>query len=347
LRWKYSCTSTRRPEYDPQRYVGGDDGERRLWYVAVTRCRKFLHITALNRRGTSPTQFFTEIRHDYVRDDGTDPSEPRARSNPTQPVDAELLPTSYSDLNYYWQCPFDYRLRKLMGFGPKIGQEFGYGQQVHNLLSAIHQRAVEGNVDEEWVRNLVDQRFNLRYTRDSAERQPFTQMKEAAKATLVRYVNEYPNLHELVFKPEKSFEFVLEDALINGTIDLLERRDQITGERIPVAVVDFKTASGGEDAPLEERLEQVSRQLRLYAVAARDALGFDPREAHAHFMFSRRRHERVSVDIGEEARVVLSGEVAHAVRNVKAANFPLHPCRENRCTDGCDFNRICPGRGDR
>ena len=170
-------------------------------------------------------------------------------------------------------------------------------------------------------------------------------MKEAAKATLIRYVREYPNLHELVFKPEKSFEFVLEDALINGTIDLLESRNQETGERIPVAVVDFKTASEGEDLPLEDRLEEVSRQLRLYAIAARDALGFEPTEAHAHFMFSGRRQERVSVDISEDTRAYLSEEVADAVRNIKTGNFPLQPCRENRCTDACDFNRICPGCG--
>ena len=68
-----SSLRTRTPEtflpagcYDGSGYVGGDDGERRLWYVALTRCAKYLHVSSLERRGTKPTGYFRKIEHDCV-----------------------------------------------------------------------------------------------------------------------------------------------------------------------------------------------------------------------------------------------------------------------------------------
>ena len=68
-----SSLRTRTPEtflpagcYDASEYVGGNDGERRLWYVALTRCAKYLHVSSLMRKGTKPTTYFKEINHDCV-----------------------------------------------------------------------------------------------------------------------------------------------------------------------------------------------------------------------------------------------------------------------------------------
>ncbi|MBZ5647222.1 MAG: ATP-dependent helicase [Acidobacteriia bacterium] len=326
-------------EYNAQRYIGGDDGERRLWYVALTRCQKFLHVTSVDRRNCRPTEFHREIRHDYVRDDGVDPSAPRPVLPPRRPIETEYLPTSYSDLNYFWECPFDYRLRKLMGFGPTIGQEFGYGEQIHNLLAAIHERARTGPVTREWVEQLVDTRFNLRYTRD----EPLDRMRDAAKRTLVGYVTQFPDVANLVFEAEKPFEFMLEDALVTGTIDLLERVEGAAGERVPVGVVDFKTGLPDDPDDLQARIETVDRQLRLYAIAVRRALNLDPRRAVAHFMSPDRQHVRQEIDITEPRLEDIRQQVRDAVIQIKAGNFPRRPCARDRCPT-CDFQRICPGR---
>ncbi|MFM1655386.1 ATP-dependent helicase [Brevibacillus sp. B_LB10_24] len=317
-------------------YKSGDEGERRLWYVALTRSKKFLHITSVNRPRKKPTEYYNEIKHDYVRDDGIDPTT-RFRSDPsTIGSKVELFPTNYSDLNYYWQCPQDYRLRRLMGFGPTIGQEFGYGQQIHNLLTAIHEHAQNSNVTKEWLDQLVDQQFNLRYTTGN----PYDLMKEAAKRTLGKYIERFDNINKLVYHPEKPFEFVLEDALISGTIDLLEEINGATGERTPVSVVEFKTGSIDADN-FEERLDNVEKQMRLYALATRDALRMDPVNAKVHFLSPEEVQNR-AINISEDMQQIVRDNVRDAVTGIKNGQFERKPSDVSRCSR-CDFKLLCPG----
>jgi DNA helicase-2/ATP-dependent DNA helicase PcrA len=323
---------------DPTRVLR-DDEERRLWYVAVTRCKKFLYITCFIKKGTGPSPFFREIEHDYVLDEDLDPSSPRPLSDPTPPVNTELLPTTFSDLNYYWSCPYDYKLRKLMGFSPGVREDYGYGQQIHNLLALIHDRAKRGKIDPEWVAEEVVKRFNLRYTTG----EPLEKMMDAAKRALVRYVREFPDIEKYVYEAEKPFEFVMGDAMISGTIDLLNRIENDEEVRkIPVEVVDFKTTSTGKDVPLEERIEEVSRQLVLYAIAAEEALGYDAREATAHLLYADRPQERIPVDVSESARNDLRETVANAVTGIKTGRFPRKGAENGRCYE-CDYKSLCPG----
>jgi DNA helicase-2/ATP-dependent DNA helicase PcrA len=323
-------------ECNLQAYKSGDEGERRLWYVALTRSKKFLCITAVDRRGKKPTNYYSEINHVYVQDRGNDLTH-RYRSNPSAvSLKIELFPTNYSDLNYYWQCPQDYRLRRLMGFGPTIGQEFGYGQQVHNLLTAIHEQAPKGGVTIEWVERLVDERFSLRYTTGD----PYELMKSAAKRTLVKYIERFKNIDKLVYYPEKPFEFVMDEALISGTIDLLEEINSITTERPSVSVVEFKTGSTDTDN-FEERLENVEKQLGLYALATKQALRMEPISAHTHFLSPDKLDYR-EINISEEAQNRVREEVKTAVFGIRNGQFDRKPVDVTRCRQ-CDLKKICPG----
>jgi DNA helicase-2/ATP-dependent DNA helicase PcrA len=202
--------------FDPIEYAGGDDGERRLWYVGLTRSAKFLNISSIERPRKRPTEYFREIHHHIVRRDGSDPTF-RERGDPRPPDDADMLPTTFSDLTYWWRCPFEYQLRSLMGFGPGVGEQYGYGQQLHNILAEIHQLARGGavpTVDE--VARLVDERFHLRYTQGP----PLDALRNAAKRALLRYVKENGVALARTFAVEKPFEFIDRDsgALITGVV---------------------------------------------------------------------------------------------------------------------------------
>jgi len=338
--------------FDASRYASGDEGERRLWYVGLTRCMKFLHISSLDRKRARPTDYFTEITHDYVRDDGLDPT-PREYGDPTPARDTELLPTTFSDLNYYWQCPADYELRNLMGFGPGVREQYGYGQQIHNILAEVHERAKAGEeVDEQAIGELVDERFNLRYTSGP----PFEALRRAARQSLVRYVQDYHEHVHLVLEAEKPFEYVDRDsgALISGTIDLLERVENEgtpEEERVPVCVVDFKAHKWESIEAYERRIEEVERQLRLYAAAARHALSMDPRGAEVHFLsphppsqelLDEGVRERVTFDVTPERQEEARGEVAEAVRGIREGEFPRRGVEDGRCPR-CDFRLLCSG----
>ncbi|MDQ1147033.1 DNA helicase-2/ATP-dependent DNA helicase PcrA [Bacillus sp. SORGH_AS 510] len=344
-------------EFDPARYAGGDDGERRLWYVALTRCRKFLNISSLDANRKRPTPFFNEISHDFAVTNGVDPTE-REYGVPRPSEETTLLPTSFSELNYYWKCPYEYKLRCLMLFDPGISSSsIGYGDQIHNILAEVHDSAKGGvQVQEELIKELVLERFTLRYTSGK----PFERLREAAGQTLIRYFNTYGIDGGLILYAEKPFEFIDKESgvLISGTIDLLEKvtKDNYGMEvREPVSLIDFKNHKWDNVNMYFERLHDVERQLLLYSNAARHALNLEPFKAVAHFLspkppieslpdgeFSDRIKERVEVDVTEENLQTVRNEVASAVKGIKSKDFPMVGCTTGRCKK-CDFRMICPG----
>lgn len=130
--------------------------------------------------------------------------------------------------------------------------------------------------------------------------------------------------------------FILSPALtVSGTIDLLNRVDGTPdgGGRTPVEVVDFKTTSTveahmDEQARNDDRarcIRDVTPQLVLYAIAAEESLGYDPREAGVHLLNARSPQERISVDITEEAKESLRAQIAEIITRIKSGTFPLNP----------------------
>ena len=346
--------------FDPKKYASGDEGERRLWYVALTRCRRLLNVSSPSRRNKRPTIYLKEIQHDIVaRDDSVSTALPKA--TPVPPANAELLPTTYTELSYYWRCPFEYQLRALMGFEPGVRESYGYGQQIHNVLAEVHQSALNGNpLSTDKVSQIVDQRFHLRYTSDGEEYKPLTQLKKAAKQSIMRYLENYPDTTRFVVDAEKPFEFIDKDtgALISGTVDLIQRIKTTTSgvdDRIPVALVDFKAHRWRDADSFLTRRKEVEAQLRLYAVAAGHEWGFMTEAAYAHFLspnppsadlLHQGVQERVSIDVSDEARRAIQHDVRDAVTNINNAiqsgTFDLQGVSNGTCPR-CDFREICPG----
>jgi DNA helicase II / ATP-dependent DNA helicase PcrA len=341
--------------FDPEEYASGDEGERRLWYVALTRCRKFLNISSPNRRGKKPTDYFNEIEHDYIQTSGY--ISPRPSGRPQAPLNVGLLPTTYTDLNYFWRCPFEYQLRALMGFNPGVGEQYGYGQQIHNILTEIHMKALEGNYPSvEELSNLVNKRFHLRYTKDK----PFEILRDSAEASLRRFIERYPDHGRYILHAEKPFEFVDAEsgALINGTIDLLERIEELpTGEtsRIPVGVVDFKAHGWKRASDFFRARNEAVAQLQLYAIAVREALHMEPRTAQVHFLTPKPPPadlklegvtEDVKVDISPQQlnrmRARIQSTVLEIKNSIEKRHFALKGCATGHCPR-CDFRRFCPG----
>ena len=359
LRNKGASTFLSEDLFNPEEYAGGDDGERRLWYVALTRCRRFLNISSPDRRNKKPTIYFTEIKHDIVGRDDERSELPKA--DPVPPANTELLPTTYTELSYYWRCPFEYQLRALMGFEPGVQESYGYGQQIHNVLAEIHQAARDGErLSAVQVSDLVGQRFHLRYTTDGDVYKPLTDLRDAARKSIARYLESYPESTEFVLDAEKPFEFVdkVSGALISGSVDLIQRVDSTSAGdevRTPVAIVDFKAHRWKDADRFRVRLKEIEAQLRLYAVAVGQSWGFETEVAYAHFLnpnppsrdlIDRGVRERVNVDVSENGKEDVRRQVRHAVaeiqNSVRHGAFDFGGVSNGSCRR-CDFREICPG----
>jgi len=345
--------------FNSTEYAGGDDGERRLWYVALTRCRKFLNISSQDRPRKRPTEYFKEVHHHLVQKNGDIAD--REKGDPTPPANVELLPTTFTDLSYFWRCPFEYQLRALMGFGPGVSESYGYGQQIHNILAEVHKRALDGApLNAEEVLELMEKRFHLRYTRDGDTFKPLTDLRKAAKLTLRRYLDAYPEYDRFIVDAEKPFELVDQDsgALISGSIDLLQHIERTRSGELrtkPVAVVDFKTHRWTKAEDFFRKSNEVTDQLRIYALAVRKALGFEATKARAHFLSTRAPsadlvqqgvQEMVEVDVSpkelEKIREKIRQTVTGIQDSIKVKHFELKGPDTGHCPR-CDFLDICPG----
>ena len=341
--------------FDPNPYTGGDDGERRLWYVALTRCAKFLNVSSLDRPRKRPTDYFDKIKHDCVSRDRSDPTHrPRITAQP--PTNTKFLPTTYSDLAAFWRCEYEYELRSLMDFSPGVGEQFGYGQQLHNILAEIHQKAIAGHViDKSEIRKLVETRFHLRYTRGD----PFDLMREAAIRGLERYIEKYGKKLLDARAVEKPFELIDREsgALISGVVDLLEKGDVDTppSKKEIVGLVDFKAKRIESTKEYEEIAAGVKDQLQLYALGVHYAFSKEPRHAAAHVIshtdlpdeltkigLTERIPIDVSTDALEEARKKVATTVEWIRDRLASRKFNRTGVKNRKC-GSCDFRTFCKG----
>lgn len=313
------------------------DEELRLWYVALTRSKKYLLISGIESTRIHTSQFASNIQHDYVCTDSRSLFSRPNRINSSVPVDATILPTNFSDLRYYWDCPKDYLLRRLMGFSPGVNESYGYGQQIHNLLALLHESLQVSSVDDVWIESQVDDNFNLRYTRG----EPLEAMKAAAKRILKNYFHDDPEIRSKVLYAEKPFEFIIGDAMISGTIDLLNKADPTNENDAQVEIVDFKTGRSGDDLDAAERRSHVQQQLHMYAIATQDALGLEPLKATAHFLYANQPHAKEDVELSEGQIESMKNQISDTVSAIKQGRFPLCATK-TRCVS-CDFKAICNG----
>lgn len=323
--------------FNADRYGGNEEDERRLFYVAITRSEKFLFLTgskyvpsdAFHPKRREPSMFFNEFPNKYAILDWKKP-DPTKRD--TLSLDrAEPLrgfPTSYSELRYYDWCPYDYQLRYIYGFNPIIDMALGYGRSIHNILNMIHTNYRDKAPTPDEIADIVDDNFYLRYAPPTRHEV----FRNAAERVVNNYAQKFGGDFSRVLETEKTFEFVLGEALIAGSIDLIKKIDD-DGSLQGIEIVDFKNRDRDEMAM------DYAKQLKLYAIASLRALGMDPKKAVVHHLDDNSLSE---VDITPIALKQTEDEVRKTVDNILNRQFP-------KCGDGdkcrkCDMQQICPKR---
>jgi DNA helicase-2/ATP-dependent DNA helicase PcrA len=99
------------------RFEGTLEDERRLFYVAMTRSQKFLHLTwgpvTSNRLFQQRSPFWEDVlASKYVKRKAPDYSA-RRRLPPAPRAGVANVVFSFSDLKYFFECPYQFKLRVL------------------------------------------------------------------------------------------------------------------------------------------------------------------------------------------------------------------------------------------
>lgn len=321
-------------KFDFSRYSGSEEDERRLFYVGITRAKKFLYITTAydpepKKRKGKPSKYFNELDDKYFICNTIDDPTKRNRQTPKPSVEDYRFPTNYSELSDYIRCEYDYKMRYIYGFNPELVQALGYGKQVHNILNILHKISQEsGQVpSEEESAELLKKYFYLRYASDTQQQK----LMRSALRSILRYIGLWREDFILSLKTERPFEMDMGNALISGTIDLLKRKNT-QGDILEI--IDFKT---GNERKLQEELHL---QVQLYAIASREALNLNIEKAYIHYLDDEKQ-KRVEVLTTPTQLELARQTIMDAVDGITTRRFKRNP-RNTKICKGCDWSTICP-----
>jgi DNA helicase-2/ATP-dependent DNA helicase PcrA len=312
---------------DAERYKGTREDERRLFYVALTRAEKYLFCSwgpvLANQQQRRVSDFFTDLTGtDVVL--GKDPmkTSPRMKSKPR--AEDTALRLTFSELRYFFECPYQFKLRFLYGFDSPVNRALGYGKSLHDALCEIHSESIQGRVPTVAdVPKLVSDHLHLPF----ANSQVRENSVRAAEDALCLYLKNHGDHLKSLEHAEKTVELKLADGIVvSGRIDLIRRTDIDE-----TAIVDFK--SGDDTQPKE----MTQLQLQVYAAGYQKATGkeADLLEIHNLEMGHIHREEVQDSMIQETlSRVVDAG------RKIREMNLPKHKSWCKACRS-CDMVGIC------
>lgn len=329
--------------YESDRYAGSVEDERRAFYTAITRSEKYLFLTGAKQRKIvvksnhsireiHPHPFIGEIVNSHfskrlITDKPKCSHEIRQESE-------KLYPTSYSQLSIYDRCPYDFKLRHVHGFNAGVPAPFGYGRVIHNIINVIHNNYIQRkNIPtEKEIEELVDKMFHLRFAPGTMS----DKMKKSGLQVVKNYVELHKDDFDKILETEKRFEFISDNSMITGEIDLLKKING-AGEVAEVEIIDFKT----EKADGKGRYEMDhSEQVRFYSYASKKSLGYKPEKAVIHHLDTSRKEV---VDITEGELEKTSGRIKSKVDLILGKEFTATP-EKAKCA-GCDFKAICQFKG--
>jgi DNA helicase-2/ATP-dependent DNA helicase PcrA len=310
------------------RYEGSIEDERRLFYVAMTRSQKFLHMTwapipGKNNRYQRASEFWNDILiSKFVKRRLPDYSA-RKRLVPTPRRGVENVVFSFSNLKYFFECPYQFKLRILYGFNVPIHEALGYGRSLHNVLAEVHSRAQRKDfVDEKEVGSLVGRHLHVPYAYQALRQK----LEAAAKKVIQTYIHDNKADFKNIEFSEKQIEIGLEDGVsVVGRIDLVRRID--TGE---TTIVDLKSSDRAQPEEVTET------QLHIYALGYEELTGRRADYVEIYELDEGKRKPRaVDDDFIQDVKQKMAG----AAQSLRHGDLPAAPSVPKCKT--CDYNGMC------
>ena len=309
------------------RFEGTTEDERRLFYVAMTRSQKFLHLTWAPVPGNQLFQKRSQFWDDILVSKHVKRKMPnymaRKRLPPMPRAGVANVVFSFSDLKYFFECPYQFKLRVLYGFNAPIHEALGYGKSLHDALAEVHARAIRGEAaDPGKVRALVETHLHAPYAYPALRQQ----LEVSAERVLRDYLHDNAALFDKIEFSEKQIEVSLDDGVsIVGRIDLVRRID--TGE---TTIVDLKSTDRAQEEDVTET------QLHVYALGYQDLTGRRPDFVEIYELDERKRKPRsVDDDFIEDVKT-RTRDAANALRTGALPTVP----GAKKC-GSCDYRGMC------
>jgi DNA helicase-2/ATP-dependent DNA helicase PcrA len=251
---------------DQERYEGGTEDERRLFYVAITRSQKYLFISRSkeNQLYQKESEFAKEVSNsEYLISDKNPNYLAIPNLAPSPKLERGAIQLNFSVLKAFFDCPYKFKLISLYGFCLPITERMGYGNSIHNVLMEVHRRYLDGedvsNID---VGALVDTHVHIPYATGIV----LDNIKETTKKVAKSYLEENFEDFDKIEYAEQEIQIDLGDGImVNGRMDLI-RKVELDGREL-TTIIDFKSRKDSQDQDI------TMEQLSMYALGYKELTG--------------------------------------------------------------------------
>lgn len=312
---------------DAKRFDGDIEEERKLFYVAVTRAKKYLYLSrSKNTRDKHISEFLAEARDSsyLVKYDGN--IQYNSAHLPALRKESMPLSLNFSLLEDYFECPYRFKLSMFYGFVQPLMPALGYGNVMHEIVKNIHMAAIEGReITSDLIDDIIDTCFYLPYATPKLEEN----MYGSVKRSIHNYVENKKEEFSSILMAETDIEIDMSDGIrVNGRIDLVKHIDDKGQEK--TAIVDFKTAN-------KRVMEEINtQQLKIYALGYKELTGQTADYMEIYHLDSQ---NDVRNNVTENVISEVAQEIRDAADDIRNNHLP-RKCSLEKCTK-CHINYLC------
>ncbi len=312
--------------------------ERRLFYVGMTRAKKYLYLVAAKNYGgvkeRKPSGYIQETGIKIVE---TDVKESFAKKSDQKtlfgveskfrdPVfaDQDFTPRflSYTQLDAYKICPLRYKYNYVLNVPSAPSHNLSFGISIHDTLRDFHSKLLFKDVSLDELLKMYQLNWQpLGYENEEHRNLRF----ESGKELLKKYYERHKDDKQKPTEIEKAFNITLGGIRFYGRID---RIDPLDGG---VEIIDYKTGTTKTQKDVDK-----DDQVAYYAIGAKEALGMEPKKLTYYYLES---GERVSTTRTEKQLEDTKKEALELIDGIKKGDFGAKP--GVHCS-WCDYKDICP-----
>ena len=343
--------------------------ERRLFYVAITRAKERLFLTAAEDYGgvrkKKVSRFVQELESLKSKVESYPPTSVRLTdygvTKQGEDKKSEFIYEipkvfSYSQIKSYQTCPYQYKLAHVLQIKSQGNASFSFGQTLHNTLHKFYQRIRELNSAEqvslfslptensikkvageikvptldELLKIYEESWISQWYSNQKQREEYFAKGKDILKIFYASQVNHWT----VPLTLESWFKIKIGDYFVHGRID---RVDQTPDKGLEI--VDYKTGKAKEKLTAEDK-----EQLLIYQIAAQTLTDYKNLGPVNTLTFYYLNENIKTSFLGNEKEIdkLMSG-IEKIISEINKRNFVATPS-EFTCGH-CDFRDICEYRG--
>lgn len=316
--------------------------ERRLFYVAATRAKDYLYLTAAEdyggKRSKKLSQFVLELLDQPKTANMKHKLSPIEKIERFQKLElkhaklpskftSEVLKLSRQQIDDYFSCPKKFYFAHIIKIPLLENQYLMYGTAVHAALDHYfsHKLRNETPTLDQLLSDYKTAFRNVGFITREQEEFRFTQGVE----TLSRFYKEDQGNPTVPTAVEEVFEFAENKVKINGRYDL------ISGKAETAEIKDFKTSSVTEQKDADQRIKK-STQMMIYALAWFEKYKMIPKTTLYFIESGLSGSKTFSIKELEDTKQMIFDVASGIRKNRMTAKPTSFQCKQ------CPYSDICP-----